>query len=91
MFEFDRDSPAASLTFQTKDGPRRIKGEAVTLNTKRVTMVFKIDGMRNASNQYLTRMVYRSTFYFGKKTLKVTAEPLGYANRFQGYGACETK
>lgn len=88
VFEYDRDTLDASVKYQNKHGPQNVAGEVVTLNNKRVTMLFKVEGMRSRTNQYLPRMVYRATYYYGNKSLKVTAKPLGFSNSFEGYGAC---
>lgn len=56
-------------------------------NAKRVTFVWRLQ-LRDKNGQN-GRMQYRATWVKSDKRMNVVAVPLGYTNRFQGYGNCK--
>ena len=60
-------------------------------NAKRVTFAWTLDGIKNASGQYVSGMIYRASIQKASNKVQIIAKPQRYANQFRGNGVCEVK
>ena len=55
----------------------------------KLRFTWKIRKMTDIRGNLVPAMVYRATLSNGQRSLKVSAEPLGYSSRFSGSGTCQ--
>jgi len=89
LIEFDADTGTAEVSFPTRTGIITIDGSVSDKDPSRYTFAYVDKHLTDRSNQRLASMVYRLVYYKENNRLKVSAKPMGYANRFTGQGACQ--